>query len=79
MPDEPHWACLLLTPEEEQARLAQMYFFDPETGDVLGEKPTFSQTALQLGIDMFPEVGRYDYANELYEVLCAERAFELGR
>ena len=59
--------------------LEKKYFFDPETGDILGEKPTFAQAALQLGIDFFPKVNPYDYANELHEIMKAEQEKSPGR
>ena len=67
------WRKLLLTEEEREARIREDYHIDPDTGEILGEKLTFSQIAVQRGIDLNPKVNVWDYANELFEIMEREK------
>jgi len=76
---EQPWRKLLLTPEEEAQRIADRYFIDPETDELVGENPQFIVVAKKHGIEWNPRVDPYEYANELHDVMMAEKSNDLGR
>ncbi len=55
-PANDEWKKLILTPEEAHEKMLREYHVDPDTGDVLGPKQTFTQYAIHHGIDLDPPV-----------------------
>ncbi len=67
------WKKLVLTAEEAHEKMLREYHVDEETDEILGAKQTLIQRAIHNGIDTDPEINTWDYANELFEIMQAER------
>ncbi len=77
-PSNDEWRKLLPTEEEWDERLRETHYVDDETGEVLGPKPRLSQVLCKMGIDWDrpSDMTVWDYANELFDVMEAERRHE---